>query len=421
MRPGQRQLLAFGVTHGGKSLLWAGSDALFLYTLIEILEISPPLAGGLFILASFCNALLDGLWGRTLSRTPTLQAGVPAIGAGAAVLACAMFALLPMLRPDAALAAGLVLVAFRCAFSLLDVPHNAVAAVLAGTHGHLAVARWRTAIGAGAALVVAATAIPLLMANAAGTGTAKWLLVALGGGALVMLAPLPWLLATVPREAMRSAAPARPGTDAARRRDLLRFCLVQMVGFAALASVGKAILHLDIAGTGVMANALLLIAALRLASIWIWPPLTARLPLSASLAVAYLATGVAVLLLPVGIGHGDIAALAVLSAYGVAVGGVILMVWSRFSELLAQLDLAADRGAAAYGYSLFTATTKIGLGLSGLMTGLWIADHAPPLDASNLSNLALIVATLCAACAALGWRGRREASHAGAPSPIPRT
>lgn len=408
MRPGQRQLLAFGVTHGGKSLLWAGSDALFLYTLIEILEISPPLAGGLFILSSFCNALLDGLWGRALNRTPALQSLVPAVAAGAAVLACAMFALLPLLGAGAALAAGLVLLAFRCAFSLLDVPHNAVAAVLAGTHGHLAVARWRTAIGAGAALIVAATAIPLLMANAAGTGSAKWLLVVLGGGALAMLAPLPWLLATVPSEAMRSAAPARAGADAdaARRRELLRFCLVQMVGFTALASVGKAILHLDIAGTGVMANALLLIAALRLAAIWIWPPLTARLPLSTSLAFSYLATAATVLLLPVGIGQGDIAALAALGAYGVAVGGVILMVWSRFSELLAQLDLAADRGAAAYGYSLFTASTKIGLGLSGLMTGLWIADHALQLDASDLSNLTLIAATLCAVCAALGWRTR---------------
>lgn len=406
MRPGQRQLLAFGVTHGGKSLLWAGSDALFLYTLIEILEISPPLAGGLFILASFSNALLDGLWGRALSRIPALQAGVPAVGAAAGALACAMFALLPLLGSGAALPAGLVLLAFRCAFSLMDVPHNAVAAVLAGTHGHLAVARWRTAIGAGAALVVAATAIPLLMADAAGTGTAKWLLVGVAGAALAMLAPLPWLLATVPREAIRSAPPARPGTGAARRWDLLRFCLVQMVGFAALASVSKAILHLDIVGTGVMANALLLIAALRLASIWIWPPLTARLPLSVSLGVAYLATGGAVLLLPVGIARGDIAALAVLGAYGVAVGGVILMVWSRFSELLAQLDLGADRGAAAYGYSLFTATTKIGLGLSGLITGLWIADHALPLDASNLSNLALVVATLCGVCAVLGWRRR---------------
>ncbi|OGN46962.1 MAG: hypothetical protein A2795_04810 [Caulobacterales bacterium RIFCSPHIGHO2_01_FULL_67_30] len=48
---------------------------------------------------------------------------------------------------------------------------------------------------------------------------------------------------------------------------------------------------------------------------------------------------------------------------------MILMVWSRFSELLASLDLAADRGAAAYGYSLLTAATKIGPGLSGLMTG----------------------------------------------------
>src|SRR3989344_2980220 len=49
--------------------------------------------------------------------------------------------------------------------------------------------------------------------------------------------------------------------------------------------------------------------------------------------------------------------------------GAILMGWSRFSELLASLDLAADRGAAAYGYSLLTAATKIGPGLSGLMTG----------------------------------------------------
>ncbi len=403
----RRQLLAFGVTHGGKSLLWAGSDALFLYTLIAILHVSAPLAGTLFILASLCNALLDGAWGRALNARPALQQMLPGICAAASVVSCSMFALLPSLQAGAVIAAGLTLFVFRCAFAILDVPHNAVAAALARRHGHLTVGRWRTAIGAAAGLIIAATAIPLLMTNPAGQGSAKGLLIAVAALALVMLAPLPWLLGSVTQSQSPSKPPVRVEVSPSRRWAIVRFCLVQMVGFAAIACVGKAILHLDISGTGVMANALMLFAVLRLAAIWIWPPLTARLSLSASLAVAYLATGVAVLLLPFGIEQGNLAALAALAAYGVAVGGVVLLVWSRFSELLAQLDLAADRGSAAYGYSLFTATTKIALGLSGLMTGLWIADHTAPLDADSLSHLSLAVAFLCGVCALLGrWRKR---------------
>ncbi|MGF7150983.1 GPH family glycoside/pentoside/hexuronide:cation symporter [Sphingomonas zeicaulis] len=398
MRADRLNLYAFALSHGGKSLLWAGEDALSLYTLIAILDVQPALAGLIFVGASFWNAVLDAAWGACLHRYPALLRRLPAISVAAMLVSCLTFAALPFLPRGAALPAVAMLL-FRSSFPLFDVPHNSLVAELSAVHGHLAVTRWRSGVSALAAILIGIAAIPLVFAGRTGGAGAGMIFVAIGGAAFILLLPLPWLFARLGR-AMTPVAPPSPSTRPSR--DVLLFCLAQMCGLAAIAAMGKALLHLDSFSMAVIANVLLLLSLWRLAAVWLWSPVAARQGVTRGLTFAYLATAAAMLLLPFALRHGAWGAAIGLSLLGAAVGGVIFLAWSRFSELLERTGTSQDRGTAAFSYSLFTAATKIALGLSGLMTGQWIALQTGGIDAGALTQLALPLAALCIGCAGLG-------------------
>ncbi|AHE51861.1 MFS transporter [Sphingomonas sanxanigenens] len=401
MRADRLNLYAFAVSHGGKSLLWAGEDALSLYTLIAILDIEPALAGLIFVAASFWNALLDAVWGACLKRHPALLRRLPAISTIAMLAACLTFAALPFLPHAAVLPAAAAMLLFRSSFPLFDVPHNSLVAALSVAHGHLAVTRWRSGVSALAAIIIGVAAIPLVFAGRTDGPGAGFAFAAIGAAAFILLLPLPWLFARVgralvPIETLASPRRLQPN------RDVLMFCLAQMCGLAAIAAMGKALLHLDNFSMAIIANVLLLISLWRLAAVWLWSPVARRHGTRCGLSLAYLATAAAMLLLTVTLRQGAWSAAIGISLFGAGVGGVIFLAWSRFSELIERSGASEDRGAAAFSYSLFTASTKIALGLSGLMTGQWIALQAGGIGADALTQLALLSAMLCIACAGFG-------------------
>lgn len=401
MRADRLNLYAFALSHGGKSLLWAGEDALSLYTLIAILDVEPALAGLMFVAASFWNALLDAVWGACLHRYPALLRRLPAISTVAMLASCLAFAALPFLTRGAALPAVAAMLLFRSSFPLFDVPHNSLVAALSAVHGHLAVTRWRSGVSALAAILIGIAAIPLVFAGRTDGEGAGMIFAAIGAAAFILLLPLPWLFARLGR-ALAPAEIAPPASRARPSRDVLLFCLTQMIGIAAIAAMGKALLHIDSFSMAVIANVLLLLSLWRLAAVWLWSPVAARQGFARGLTLAYLGTAAAMLLLPFALRHGAWGAAIGLSLFGAGVGGVIFLAWSRFSELLERSGTSQDRGAAAFNYSLFTAATKIALGLSGLMTGQWIALQAGGIDADALTQLAVLLTLLCATCAGLG-------------------
>ncbi|HEX7853694.1 MAG TPA: MFS transporter [Sphingobium sp.] len=399
-------LIAFCAAHCGKSLLWTATDALCLYILIRIVHIAPLMAGTLFVLSSFWNALIDGLWGYWLDRLPAIRGRLPVLCGVASLVAGASFAVLPFLPERSTVMAAFFLILFRTAFSVLDVPHNATAATLASTHGHLGIARWRSALGAAMTILIAVAALPLIAmgeglgGEGMGTG-ARAIFCGLALLAVLLLAPLPWLVRTVsPDDGMvvpRSSTP-RPPAPAREGRlpvGLIAFCLVQMLGFAALASIGKAVLHADSMPLPVLQYALLLLSTVRLAAIWLWAPVAGWIGSSFALAMAYMVSACAIVALPLAITLGTASSIFVLCLLGAATGGVGLLVWSNLSELLIGRQ-------AASGYGLFTATSKIGLGLSGLMTGAWISQLGKGVTGGSLWPLAACAAAICLSSALLG-------------------
>lgn len=395
------------MTHCGKNLLWTGVDALSLYILIKVVAVSPVMAGMLFVLSSFWNAGMDGIWGWAIGRSRVIGRVLPAISAVSVIIACLSFALLPSLPTGAIWGVGMGLIAFRTSFALLDVPHNATTAPLADVHGHLAVSRWRSILSAGMSVLVAIAAVMLVGAPDA-IERAAIIFPILALIALLLLSPLPWLIqVTNVSLPARADTPAWPSTGLPPG-PLVIFCLVQMVGFAALASIGKSVLHMDVMPRWVLEYALLLLSVMRLLGTWLWSPVAIRFGSATALSIAYMACAGAILLLPTAIGLGAVWCAAILCLLGASFGGIALLAWSTFSELVSRS--ASHSAGISASYGLFTAISKIGLGFSGLLTASWIGRQGDGLVMASLWPMILLVAGLCAITALLGWPGWKQIS-----------
>ncbi|WP_158013843.1 MFS transporter [Sphingomonas sanxanigenens] len=121
---------AYGQAHFGKSLLWHSSQLLFAYFLTEACGFSPYLMGIVLASALLVNAVTDLVVGRALARHVAGFAAASRAqfgGAAASVSGLMLFACAARLEgpSQVALAAG-GLGLFALAYSLLDVPQNAI-------------------------------------------------------------------------------------------------------------------------------------------------------------------------------------------------------------------------------------------------------------------------------------------------------
>lgn len=386
-------LPAFVASIGGKSLLWTGGDAFALYVMIALLRLPPVSAGTVFLAGSIWNAAMDAAWGAALARSRRLRCWSPRIGAVAAMAACGGFTILPWLEPGSLGLAAIAFVLFRTSFALFDVPHNALSVTFAARYGHLRVMRLRTIASSVAGLAVAAAAIPLLASRTPFLSALS--VTAIGCIAFVFLTPLRRLLALSTTTAVTLPSPivARgSGGGAKALRPVFIFSLIHMIGVGMLAMICKITLHLPGEYGFVLTLAPLLLATSRLCGIPLWSAIARRHDVGAALVLAYVASAVAIALLPPALAHGPFAAGTVFVALGVAIGGVAMLIWSAFSRLLEVVDNGAMAGRGALQYGLFTATTKVGLGGSAYFAGWWLAGSAPQQTTDYVGIAALAIA-----------------------------
>lgn len=156
------QRLGYGVADFGFNLYYASLSAFLLYYYTDVLGIAPAIAGLIFALALFWDAVTDPIMGLIADRTRTSWGRYrPYIVFGAIPLALsfvAMFAL-PILAPGAViLAAAATHVVFRTAYTVVSVPFTALSAAMtrdSGERGVLAGARMIFASLAGLAVALA--------------------------------------------------------------------------------------------------------------------------------------------------------------------------------------------------------------------------------------------------------------------------
>lgn len=416
-------LAGYGSVHVGKSLLWAGEDALTLYIATRFLGLAPWLAGSLFLASALWNAVCDGALGMALRRFVRLRRVMPAM-AGVAVLASGVgFAALPFVaRGDAVLAAVLLFV-FRTGFSAVDVPHNGLTRRIAARRGHLGVARLRAVGSGGAALAVGGAAFVILRSGTAEIGTIRLTVGAVAVVAMLLMAPLPLLLA-----ADETPVPAVPPVPA-RAIDgaFWRYCLATGLGVAGVAAGAKALMHLQIAATAAGAWLPLMLAAARLGGVWIWTPVAHAWGNRAALAASYLACGLGMLAVPLLATVPDAGPVAIALTTGAAGGGVAFVSWAVLSETLGTRRDGADPDRYVAAFGAFTMTMKIALGLSAVVTGGWLslaggsAGIGAGIGADAFWPLAGVAVVACLAAAALilqpGRPARTATRSAGIAAP----
>ncbi|OAN59491.1 MFS transporter [Sphingomonas sp. TDK1] len=398
-------LAAFASVHLGISLLWAGEEILALYIVIRFLSVPPGLAGGLFLASALANALCDGVIGRGIVRFAWLRRAMPWLSMLAILVASASFAGLPLVAPNSLLAAGALLLLFRLAYSLADVPHNGLTRRISAHGADLMAARVR-AIGSATATLAISGIVALIQFGADNDPHRAALL--LGGvalAALVLMLPLPLLL----RGDALYVEPSQAEHCVFRAPGVLRFSAATLLGLAGIAATGKALLHIDVVDGAVGPLALLIATVARLGAVWLWAPLARRSGNRTALGWAYAVSGATALLLPWAQTMGDAVTL-LLAWFGLGTGGVAFLSWAVLTETIQQ---DRQQGAARFtaAFSVFTMATKIALGLSGAMVGSWLSFSKASIHADPQAFLMLGILVLVACCTAGVMIGRQPSSH----------
>lgn len=411
-------LLGYSCVHVGKSLLWAGEDALTLYIMVRFLALPPALAGAIFLASALWNALCDGLIGAALHRSAWLRRRMPLLSVPAILASALGFAVLPLAAQHSAWWVAGLLLLFRTGFSLADVPHNGLTRLLAGDGQHLRAARIRAIGSAGAALVIGLVCVAMLNPSDNARSTVALLAGGIALAALVLMAPLPFLLAADRESRDKLSIDERAGPFG--NHALWIYCGATMLGLAGLGATGKALLHLDFVARGIGPAALLLATTGRLGSIWIWSPVALRIGNRTALGLAYVASSAAALLLPWLAGAAGLSVVFLLILFGVAGGGVALLSWAVLTETIDR-RLPADRPGFTAAFGMFTMCMKVALGLAAVLVGgwLWASDASVNADPAKFWSLGLLVALACGLAGGiitLSKTARRRPSRSLAPA-----
>jgi Na+/melibiose symporter-like transporter len=360
----------YGFAHLGKSLFWYTSELLFAYFLTEFVGLSVGDMGIVIASGLLVSAAIDVGVGLGLNRQLRDQVSAgkwQLIGAAlcsAALMLVFLGAWLPVeWRFAYAVAAG---IAFRLGFASYDIPQNALMALAtADAESRLRIASTRIWFSGAATLVVATTIGPLVARREQPAG----ILLLLGLGILFAVVAVisAWLLARVLVGRAHQPAPAHPPAPRGRRAADFWLLLAVMVAtslftpafsklepyFATytLRSAWWGGVVIILMSVGIVAGQPLWLLAcrrMRRGTVMIFAALVQLAALT-----GFWFTG----------GERPAMAAAAAFAFGLGNGGVGMVQWATFSEVVARLG--ADRAGPSYG--LFAATAKVSLAGGGLL------------------------------------------------------
>jgi Na+/melibiose symporter-like transporter len=410
----RQRLIAYGGAHGGKSLFWHTAELLFGYVLTEAWNMPPMDAGHVLASSMALSAALDIVAARFLTRRGL---GVPqaaqvqawaTLACGAAFVAFGLSGLLPPVAHGMLAVAGVV--CFRLAYVFIDVPQNALLAMLAvDDRERTALASTRYVTGGVAAMLVTGVLAPLLVQEKASARV-------IFAGFTIAVSLVAVLTAVLLRQHLdartrevgeaaasvaspRATSPARDGMQPSRM-------LAAMFAVSAGTSLFGRLEVYFVASSdrGHVAYLLLAIAAgtAMAQPAWVWVsrrttlPGMLRIAAGAMLASVLVFRGVAAL-------GGDALLLAGF-VYGSACGGVLLGLWALAAGMAAE---RSTRVAPATTMAWLTFTAKLGLAASALASG-WVlrgSDYHAANSHGVLQAMTCAVIVGALACLTVNTRG----------------
>lgn len=412
----------YALAHFCKSLVWHASGLLFAFFLTEVCDLRPMTMGLVLGGSLIGHALADlAIGGALRHRIGNARAAGRAQWQWAPLTGVffVLFALTPWVSPPWRIGfAAATLVGFRFTYALVDVPLNAMVALLAATsQAQARLLAVRNMLSGAANLLIAWTGASLLLRHGdAPNGYLAGTIVI----AAAMIGSARWLRVTELPESARAgsgSAMRAPGGGSPAIGPML--CVVAMLVFGHTAFRAMEPYAAAFAGGGGAVMIWGAIGSIVSQPLWVG----ARAPLGergAALAAGAAAAAGAVLLLGPARGSATGMALAGL-CFGVATGGLWLTLWTVAVR-------AAAAGGGTWSIALLTATSKAAQGAAAICLG-WIlgrgdyhATFAEPLSPpALLMTGALGLIALCGVALALSRTARGEGSSPPRPAvrPVP--
>ncbi len=355
-------LMVYALAHAGKTLFWTVSDLYFTWMVITVGGVAAGWAGLGIGLSILIAAVADYTGGRWLGARITDAAMaartqfLACLATGAALLG---FAILGLVRPEGlalAMIAGLIL--FRLTYAGLDITQNALPALIATSKcERAAYGMWRNISGGLARIALSAAFVPLLMHRLRQDQALNFLAMALVIGVMASIAAALLRLRLAQGVTPSAAPPAIPASAEERPR------LGPLTLAMALASLGMTLfqqlepffaaraLDRHAAATFLTAGAVGMVGSQPL-----WRLLALgrhrRWTRGSVIASCLACAGLMLLTGAYGLGW----ALAAGLSYGLAAGGVTLLLW------MAALDCLPHQAIGRI--STFSASAKLGQALS---------------------------------------------------------
>ncbi|MFN3230106.1 MAG: MFS transporter [Asticcacaulis sp.] len=365
----------------GKSVLWSALDYFFLFFLTEIWDLPPDLAGWVIFSAMAWDGLSDPLMGYLADRTwsPLGKYG-PYLLFGAPVCAATFWLLFQDPGVRGADAFWIVLgtsLLFRTAYTVCDVPHNALMARIATTPADAAqISGYRFFFSSAGALLVAATIGWTLSESLSEARDRAASVTLLGGLVYVIALWSAWFsVRRLDQTTLNTARTTRllPALLLSfSNPDLRRVLLTALFQAASLPAFAKGLTYLATyvyqtpAWSG---QALMILTLAQALSIPLWMALTRHLSKDRALSLAYgviLAGLVAfVLMAP----HPALAPLW-LALIGCGLSGANMVLWAMLPDAIHAGETTQGERVEALPTGLFTLMLKVGIGLSALAMGL---------------------------------------------------
>jgi len=383
----------------GKSSLWSFIELFALFYLTDVLGIAASLAG-LIILASLVwDALTDPIMGivadRLRERFPTARLYFLA---GAPVTALAFIA---FFNADAVPAGYrgfyilIVLMLFRTAYTIVDVPHNSMLSFLSrDSRDRTNIASLRIFFSAAGKLGVTLAAIVVLNDSVLGPIEGRFAFVATCLAA-VYLAVLGVCLSSIWNTRIGQASgqvSGQAGGQGAAEQHPIRMAhlmrsitsnsqLMIVFGLTAVTSlttpiIGTAIIYFGKYGLideGVGANALVVMSAAQALSLLFWSKLANRMNYKKHASQAANLLLAAAMLVAVVAMESNWVLYAVAGVAGFAIGGIFMLNWSMLPDALDRETHASTHRYNMSVFGLYTLTNKGFIGLSQAAAGWTLA------------------------------------------------
>ncbi|MBA4803814.1 MAG: MFS transporter [Brevundimonas sp.] len=408
-----------------KSLIWNATELALLFTFTDLMGI-PAAAAGLIILATLVwDALLDPFVGDLADRTgrfaPFVWRSAPLLGLSFAALFAS-----PSLGLGGAAPAAVALLGLRTAYSLVDVPHNALIARIARTaHDRSLLAGARFVFSAAATFLLGFT-LPVILAiepaARARDALALWAAAtAAATTALLMLsawAASPFDRAGPRQPAVGARAPLVHLASVLGRARVRTVLMLACLGNGLTALVAKAALYLadQVYGDATLAGgAIMALAIGQVSGMPLWIRLSRGSGVRFALATAHGVAGVCALPLVAGLVLPSYLFLVAVGLYGVGAGGVFTLIWTLTSEAAdVGPGVPGANGGAIFGLVIMAMQIASGAGSALMALGLSVAGYAPDargtpevLNALATFMIAPAIAAIAAAWILAGTPGRK--------------